>query len=104
MSKKKPKQKASAIQKIKRKKVSFSIEAPFAEKVILMGDFNSWNPKAHPMKNDGNGIWTRTVVMPPGKYEYKFLIDGNWKEDSGNEQTCPNCFGTLNSILNLDLN
>gem|GEM_PF-4763465 len=31
----------------------------------------------------------------------KFLIDGEWKEDPGNEQTCPNCFGTMNSILNL---
>jgi 1,4-alpha-glucan branching enzyme len=66
-----------------------------------MGDFNKWNPKVHPMKNDGNGFWTKSVIIPPGKYEYKFLIDGDWKEDPGNEQTCPNCFGTLNSILSV---
>ncbi|MFC1817278.1 isoamylase early set domain-containing protein [Thermodesulfobacteriota bacterium] len=101
MSKKKSKQKATAIQKIKRKRVSFSIEAPVAEQVVLMGDFNKWDPNVHPMKNHGNGIWTKSVIIPPGEYEYKFLIDGDWKEDPGNEKTCPNCFGTLNSILNL---
>jgi 1,4-alpha-glucan branching enzyme len=101
MSKKKSKQKASATQKIKRKKAFFSIEAPTAEEVILMRDFNKWDTKVHPMKNDGNGFWSKTVVIPPGKYEYKFLIDGDWKEDPRNVQTCPNCFGTLNSILNL---
>lgn len=84
-----------------RKKASFSIEAPAAEKVFLMGDFNNWDPKAHPMKNDGNGFWTKSLFIPSGKYEYKFIIDGNWIEDPENTQTCPNCFGTLNSVLSL---
>ena len=101
MSKKRSRQKASAAQKIKRKKASFSIEAPVANEVILVGDFNKWDPMVHPMKKGGNGFWTKSIMIPPGKYEYKFLIDGDWKEDPGNEQTCPNCFGTLNSILNV---
>jgi 1,4-alpha-glucan branching enzyme len=83
----------------KRKKVTFSLEAPAAGKVILTGDFNNWNPRAHPMKNDGTGMWRRTVMLEPGKYEYKFLIDGDWKIDPGNSQTCPNCFGTRNNVL-----
>jgi len=87
--------------KIKRQKVHFSVESARAREVFLMGDFNNWDPKAHPMKNDGNGLWVKSVIIPPGKYEYKYLIDGEWKEDPKNEQTCPNCFGTLNSILNL---
>jgi 1,4-alpha-glucan branching enzyme len=89
-------------QQIKRRKVKFSIDAPGASHVILMGDFNKWDPKTHPMKNEGNGLWIKAIMIPPGKYEYKFLIDGNWKEDPGNEQTCPNCFGTFNSVLNLN--
>ncbi len=88
-------------QKIKRRKVTFSLEAAKAGEVFLMGNFNDWNPKIHPMKADGNGIWNKTVMIPPGKYEYKFLIDGNWIEDPQNHQTCPNCFGTLNSVFNL---
>ncbi len=88
-------------QKIKRRKVTFSLETTDANEVILMGDFNDWNPKRHSMKTDGNGVWNKTVIIPPGKYEYKFLIDGNWIEDPQNDQTCLNCFGTLNSVFNL---
>jgi len=93
--------KAKPESKIKRRKVRFSVESAGAREVFLMGDFNSWNPKAHPMKNDGGGIWNKTVMIPLGKYEYKFLIDGEWKEDPKNEQTSSNGFGTFNSVLNL---
>jgi len=87
--------------KEKRRKVTFSFEAANAKEVILMGDFNSWNPKSHPMKPVGDGVWNKSVILAPGQYEYKFLIDGNWREDPQNSQACSNCFGSLNSILNL---
>jgi hypothetical protein len=51
------------------------------------------------MNNAGNGTWNQAAMLSPGKYEYKFFVDGEWKEDPRNEQTCRNCFGTLNSIL-----
>jgi len=88
-------------QKIKRHRVTFSFESSDAEEVILMGDFNSWNPKKHPMQKDRNGMWIKTVITPPGRYEYKFLVDGQWKEDPQNDQACLNCFGTYNSVINL---
>ncbi len=87
--------------KIKRRKVSFSLHSSDAQEVILLGDFNNWSPKKHPLKRDGNGTWNKAVMLPPGKYEYKFLVDGQWEEDPHNEQTCPNCFGTHNSVINL---
>jgi hypothetical protein len=40
-------------------------------------------------------------MLFPRKYEYKFLIDGEWKEDPRNDKTYPNCFGTHNSVLDL---
>jgi 1,4-alpha-glucan branching enzyme len=88
-------------QTMKRQRVTFSLEANNANEVILMGDFNNWDPKMHPMKRDKNGIWDRTLMIPPGQYEYKFLADGQWIEDPRNDQNCPNCFGTYNSVLNL---
>ena len=93
--------KAKSKQTFQRRKIKFAVEAVDAKEVVLMGDFNNWDPKTHPMKTDGNGLWDKTVMLPPGKYEYKFLIDGDWKEDPQNDQTCPNCFGTQNSILDL---
>jgi len=87
--------------KIKRRKITFSFESTGAKEVILMGDFNNWNPKKHPMKKDDNGKWTRVVMLQPGQYEYKFLVDGKWKEDPRNTKACANIFGTYNSVLNL---
>ena len=98
-SKQKPETKSR--QKIKRRRVTFSLETAEVQDVILMGDFNNWNPKTHPMKYDGNGVWNKTVILSPGEYEYKFLIDGSWVEDPLNDQTCPNCFGTRNCIINV---
>jgi 1,4-alpha-glucan branching enzyme len=85
----------------KRKKISFSVQAPEAKEVLLMGDFNNWDPKANPMKNDGWGVWSKSVLLSPGTYEYKFLIDGQWKEDMANDKYCLNCYGTTNSIVDL---
>lgn len=97
----KKKSKTISKQIIKRRRAIFSFKTTAAEEVILMGNFNNWNPKKHPMKNDGSGTWNKTVVLSPGKYEYKFMVDGEWKKDPRNDQTCSNCFGTQNSIIDL---
>ncbi len=94
-------EKVKSNEKIKRKKVTFSVDLSGAKEVILMGDFNHWNSKKHLMKKDGNGVWNKAVILPPGNYEYKFLVDGQWKEDPQNDQACLNCFGSYNNILNL---
>ena len=104
MAKAKSKQKSKTMSKriTKRRRVTFSFEAAAAGEVILMGDFNNWNLKKHAMKNNGNGMWNKTMTLAPGRYEYKFFVDGEWKIDPQNYQTCMNCFGTQNSVLNLE--
>jgi len=84
---------------VKKRRVRFALKAATAKEVLLIGDFNQWNPDSHPMKNKGQGEWEKTAMLAPGRYEYKFLMDGNWKEDSENDQVCPNCFGTYNNVL-----
>jgi len=88
-------------QETKNQKVIFSVEAPQAKEVFLAGDFSNWNPKAHPMKKNANGEWKKVLMLSPKTYEYKFLIDGEWKDDPRNDQRCLNSFGTINNILNL---
>ena len=51
------------------------------------------------MKSDGHGTWKKTLMLSPGKYEYKFFIDGAWQEDHRNSQRCLNCFGTQNNVI-----
>jgi len=79
--------------------IEFVLEMPKAQKVILVGDFNQWNPKKHPMRKDENGVWRTTVRIYPGRYEYRFWVDGEWCNDPRNTLRCLNCFGSENNII-----
>lgn len=92
-------QKEKTRSKEKRKKVSFTLDAPQMNEVFLMGDFNEWNMKKHPMKMGKQGKWEKIVYLQPGRYEYKFLADGVWRLDPNNFLTCTNSFGTDNNII-----
>jgi 1,4-alpha-glucan branching enzyme len=85
--------------KPKRRRITFRFEAPYADKVSLMGDFNQWDETRHKMRKTTRGKWEKTVVIPPGQYEYKFLVDEKWLLDPANEIVCQNCFGSMNSII-----
>jgi len=86
-------------EKTKNRRVTFLLEAPEAKEVLVGGDFNTWNARAHPMKQDESGVWKKMLMLPPGKYEYKFLVDGRWRNDPKNDQMCPNCFGSQNNVI-----
>jgi 1,4-alpha-glucan branching enzyme len=83
----------------KRKRIDFLFDAPDAAAVFLAGSFNGWSLRSHPMKKSADGIWKKTMILPPGDYEYKFWVDGRWREDPRNERCRTNCFGSLNSIV-----
>lgn len=55
----------------------FVIAAPGARSVSVVGDFSAWQPI--PLSDpDKDGIWTASIPLPPGRYEYAFLVDGKW--------------------------
>jgi 1,4-alpha-glucan branching enzyme len=56
--------------------MNFICNAPTATAVCLVGDFNEWNPSAHPMKQMPDGGWLLTVELKHGHHRYAFLIDG----------------------------
>jgi len=72
--------------KVAKQKVTFSYSAPEARTVSLVGDFTGWQQAPISMKKDKAGRWTKTVSLPPGKYEYRLLVDGEWR----NDPQCPN--------------
>ena len=80
--------------------------APDAKAVFVAGTFNGWNAESHPLARTRDGRWTLTLDLPPGRYEYKFIIDGQWCCEQGCDQPhdgCPGCvanpFGTMNRVL-----
>jgi 1,4-alpha-glucan branching enzyme len=56
--------------------VSFTYEAPEASEVHLMGDFNDWDPVAHPMRRQSDGAWLIELPLSSGYHHYRFLVDG----------------------------
>ena len=52
-----------------------------ANQVFLAGEFNGWSPNAQPMSKGDDGIWTVTLELDPGDYQYKYVADGNWITD-----------------------
>lgn len=70
------------------------------EKAAVFGAFNSWNRNQLIMTDsDGDGEYSLKVPIEPGRYEYKFFIDGRELIDPDNPVKVPNPFGDFNSIL-----
>lgn len=69
-----------------------------AKIVSLNGVFNNWEPSGYTMAHN-NGEWSIPLHLKPGKYLYKFRVDGDWIIDPGNKLWEPNEFGTGNSVL-----
>jgi len=69
-----------------------------AKEVRLAGEFNDWDPFGYSLSHTGNE-WHVSMRLKPGKYLYKFLVDGQWIRDPGNRQWEQNDFGTGNSVL-----
>jgi 1,4-alpha-glucan branching enzyme len=80
-------------------KVTFALSEPNAKHVSLCGEFNGWASDATPMKRDDGGNWETTVALPPGRYEYKFIVDGQWIPDPQARESVWNYHGTLNSVV-----
>jgi 1,4-alpha-glucan branching enzyme len=82
-----------------KKRIKFHFYAKDAKQVCLVGDFNNWEADRHPMDPNPQGLWEKIIMLPPGRYEYKFHVDGKWLPDRENPNRCRNIFGTENSII-----
>lgn len=57
--------------------INFTCVVPQAKSVSLVGDFNNWDPEAHPMKQMPDKAWLKTVELKHGHHRYAFLVDGH---------------------------
>ena len=81
--------------------VIFTFIDPKAERINIVGDFNNWSVTADPLFDRvGDGTWRVRIPLKPGRYEYKYLIDGKkWTPDLWNPDVVDDGFGGLNSVL-----
>jgi 1,4-alpha-glucan branching enzyme len=79
--------------------VSFSVTAPQAKEVYLVGDFNNWKIEPRFRMQQENGAWKKKVELTSGRHYYRFVIDGSWTEDTSNPHKQVNSFGWADSVI-----
>jgi hypothetical protein len=80
--------------------VAFSLEAPQATRVSLVGDFNNWDPAATPLARGSAGRWEAIVPLTPGRYQFTFVVDGSrWVRDPSLPQALGDDFGQPTSVI-----
>jgi 1,4-alpha-glucan branching enzyme len=65
------------------KPINFVCRAPSAKRVFLTGDFNGWNPQAHPMHRQPDGAWLLQIPLHHGHHQYRFVVDDKPVLDPG---------------------
>ena len=88
---------------LEEQEIVFSLLAPEAGSVFVVGEFNGWCIGATPLSNTGLGSWGATVMLRSGIYEYRFVVDGRWCEDPDESRHVPNSLGSYNSVLGVPL-
>ncbi|MCM8780961.1 MAG: glycogen-binding domain-containing protein [Candidatus Omnitrophica bacterium] len=83
---------------VRAKPTVFTLYAPQAKRVSLAGSFNNWDTNSISAKKDYKGNWKTKISLKPGRYEYKFFVDGNWVTDPA-RQTVYNAFGSQNNVI-----
>jgi 1,4-alpha-glucan branching enzyme len=84
--------------KSNKQKVSFNLLAPQAQNVLLAADFTNWEQSPLSLKKMKGGLWKGSVSLPPGSYEYRFIVDGQWQDDPDCPNHRLNRFGVQNCV------
>jgi 5'-AMP-activated protein kinase regulatory beta subunit len=89
-------------EKASKQKITFTFKAPDARAVLLVGDFTGWIDAPLSLKKDKDGTWKKVVSLPPGSYQYRLMVDGEWRDDPNCPNRHPNQFGGTNCVCIVD--
>ena len=78
--------------------MTFRVVAEGAQHVHLVGEFTNWLARPIPMIKGVDGGWRATVILPMGRHQYLFVVDGNLREDPDCSERVPNSSGGFNMV------
>ena len=90
---------ADTKEKTGRRAVNFEIRELPGKEIFIAGEFNDWKLVKKLEDKNGDGVYRCRLMLFPGVYQYKFVVDDMWRVDPGNPNFQPNEFGSLNSVL-----
>ncbi|MFC1593990.1 glycogen-binding domain-containing protein [Candidatus Omnitrophota bacterium] len=82
-----------------KKMIQFTLEAPSAQRVNLVGSFNEWDAQSLSAKKDKKGMWKVRLSLPKGRHEYRFVVDDQWWNDPCCSDCAWNEFGSMNNVV-----
>ncbi|MBI4566265.1 MAG: hypothetical protein HY716_16390 [Planctomycetes bacterium] len=77
----------------------FVVCAPGAKDVVVTGDFTNWSKEGIRLQMKSDDEWRGTLRLAPGRYQYRLLIDGEWRDDPKAPVRVQNPFVTENCVL-----
>lgn len=81
----------------------FALKAGEAKEVHLVGDFNNWRISHDSLLwRTEEGLWQKRIFLDPGRYRYKFVVDGHWTTDPFNDHLEPNPYGGVDSVIEIE--
>jgi 1,4-alpha-glucan branching enzyme len=69
--------------------------------VFVAGSFNDWQPRGLELQLGPAGNWEIDLCLPPGEYEYRFVVDGEWTDDPLAGRVVANAYGGVNAVLSV---
>ncbi len=81
------------------RRVPIVVTAPEAKDVRVTGDFTLWAKQGIRLSHDGSGRWRTVLPLGPGEYQYRLLVDGEWRDHEDASERVANPFGSENCVL-----
>ncbi len=72
-----------------------------ASTVKLVAEFTGWDKRPLDLTPGEDGVWQLTVALAPGRYAYRFLVDGEWCDDPQCSQCEANPYGSFNAVVDV---
>ena len=82
-----------------KRTVRLELDVPKARSVYVVGTFNNWKPGATPLIWIGGTKWFKDLPLAPGRYEYRFVVNGTLIDDPKGKAYVPNPQGGRNAVL-----
>jgi len=86
-------------------RVIFELPASvWADRIYLTGDFNHWNERDLPLRQERDGVWRVALDLPAGqRFQFRYLVDGQWQTDWHSDGSEQNRYGSQNSVIFTEL-
>ena len=84
-----------------KSRVEFALEESEAKEVLVLGSFGNWEARPGSLRRDARGVWRTTMWLHSGEHEYRFLVDGEWR-NAPDAELVHNQFCSYNCLLRVE--